>query len=85
MTALAPGDFAPERLGSLVVARRGTVVSFDDEAGLGVVEDEAGRQFPFHCTSIAGGVRTIAVGAAVDFSAAAGVGGRFEGRDLRPL
>lgn len=50
---------------SSVVA--GTVVEFDEGVGLGVVSDENGRRWPFHCVSIADGSRTIDVGARVTF------------------
>jgi cold shock CspA family protein len=68
--------------GSLADTHRGRVVEFDDAAGLGVVVDSDGRRYPFHCTSIADGTRTIAVGAAVRFAVAPGHGGRLEARDL---
>jgi cold shock CspA family protein len=70
--------------GPLIRARSGSVVSFDAQAGLGEVEDEKGRRFAFHATSIADGTRTIEVGAAVIFVVAPGLGGRFEARDLTP-
>ena len=68
--------------GSLVAAHDGAVVEFDADAGLGVVEDIAGRRYPFHCTAIADGTRSIGVGAAVRFFVAPGHGGRLEARDL---
>jgi len=68
--------------GSLVAAHDGAVVEFAADAGLGVVEDSAGRRYPFHCTAIADGTRSIEVGAAVRFSVAPGHGGRLEARDL---
>jgi len=48
--------------------RSGTVTAFDDPKGLGVVTGEDGQRFPFHCTQIADGSRTIAVGQAVRFA-----------------
>jgi cold shock CspA family protein len=46
----------------------GTVVSFDEAVGLGVVEAPAdGEKYGFHCTQIAGGSRTIAAGTPVRF------------------
>lgn len=45
----------------------GTVVEFDEQAGLGVVTTGDGRMYPFHCAEIADGTRTIDVGAAVGF------------------
>ncbi|MGH9114839.1 MAG: hypothetical protein ACRDWW_03325 [Acidimicrobiales bacterium] len=76
--------------------RRGTVVEFDDHVGLGVVEcagrdGEGGRpagagpaRYGFHCTQIAGGTRTIAVGTAVTFGLLPGRGGRWEAADVTP-
>jgi cold shock CspA family protein len=46
-------------------ARFGTVVRFDDDTGLGVVEVDGAGQVPFHCTAIADGTRTIAPGTSV--------------------
>ena len=68
--------------GSLAAAHDGAVVEFDVDAGLGVVEDIAGRRYPFHCTAIADGTRSIEDGAAVRFFVAPGHGGRLEARDL---
>lgn len=58
--------------------------SFDDPRGLGTVVDEDGGRYPFHCTAVADGSRSIAEGTAVTFVLAAGHLGRLEGRDLRP-
>ncbi|HBU01038.1 MAG TPA: hypothetical protein DEB20_00435 [Acidimicrobiaceae bacterium] len=57
---------------------RGVVASFDDPRGIGVVRRDDGTEYPFHCTAIGNGTRTIAVGSAVSFSVAAGRGGRWE-------
>ena len=46
---------------------RGTVTTFDDAAGLGEVTTDDGATYPFHCTQIGDGTRTIAVGTAVEF------------------
>lgn len=56
----------------------GRVIEFDDHVGLGVVEADDGTRYPFHCTQIADGSRTIPVGAAVHFEVAAGPLGRWE-------
>lgn len=56
---------------------RGTVSSFDEHAGLGVVTAEDGSAYPFHCTQIADGTRTIAVGTRVSFDLVARLG-RYE-------
>ena len=64
----------------------GTVTEFDEHAGLGTVAtaSPAPAAYPFHCTQIAGGSRTIAVGAVVTFSVHPGRLGRFEAADLQP-
>jgi len=56
----------------------GRVVAFDEHVGLGEVEGEDGRRYPFHCTQIADGTRTIAVDAAVTFEVGPGHLGRWE-------
>ena len=59
----------------------GTVVTFDEHAGFGTVRTEGegeGEELFFHCTQIADGTRTIAVGTAVRFEIVAGHGGRWE-------
>ena len=40
----------------------GVVADFDDERGSGTVTADDGTSYPFHCTAIADGTRTIAVG-----------------------
>jgi cold shock CspA family protein len=62
----------------------GVVVSFDGARGLGEVEGEDGRRYPFHCTRIADGSRTILVGAKVEFVVVPGLPGRWEASDIRP-
>ncbi|HET9689553.1 MAG TPA: hypothetical protein VFP61_00235 [Acidimicrobiales bacterium] len=62
--------------------RQGTVSAFDEHVGLGTVADGAG-EWPFHCTQIADGSRSIAVGATVDFELRPAHGGRYEAVDLR--
>jgi cold shock CspA family protein len=62
---------------------RGEVTAFDHDAGLGVVAATDGTEFPFHCTAIADGTRTIAVGTVVEFEVVAGHLGRWEASDLR--
>jgi len=55
----------------------GIVTAFDEARGLGTVES-GGRPYPFHCTEIADGTRTIAVGTAVRFEVRPGGMGRWE-------
>ena len=57
---------------------RGKVVEFDEHVGLGEVEGEDGRRYGFHCTQIADGTRTIAVGTDVTFEVFPGHLGRWE-------
>jgi len=57
---------------------RGVVESFDDPRGIGVVRRDDGTQYPFHCTAIVDGTRSITVGADVSFSVAPGRTGRWE-------
>lgn len=62
----------------------GTVSSFDDPRGLGEVTAEDGTVFPFHCTAIADGTRTITEGAPVRFEVVAGRMGRWEAAAISP-
>ena len=62
--------------------RRGTVHSFDDETGLGVIQS-GDAEWPFHCTAIADGTRTIAAGASVDFISHPAHHGRWEAADIQ--
>jgi cold shock CspA family protein len=66
-------------------ATRGTVSSFDDPRGLGEVTAEDGTTYPFHCTAIADGTRTIEVGAEVTFDVVPGHLGRWEASRLAPI
>jgi cold shock CspA family protein len=61
----------------------GRVAAFDERRGLGAVEDHEGRAVPFHCTAIADGSRSIAVGAAVTFRLVTGPIGIEEAAELR--
>ena len=45
----------------------GIVTAFDDPKGLGTITADDGRVYPFHCTQIADGTRTIEVGQSVRF------------------
>jgi len=68
----------------VIASATGVVASFDDPRGLGVVRAEDGTEYPFHCTAIADGTRTIDEGAAVDFEVVAGRMGRWEAAKIRP-
>ncbi|MBI2169480.1 MAG: cold shock domain-containing protein [Actinobacteria bacterium] len=61
---------------------RGHVVTFDEHRGLGEIEGDDGLFYPFHCTQIADGTRTVDVGAAVTFEVAAGPLGRWEATEI---
>lgn len=63
----------------------GRVAEFDSAVGLGVVEADGGRRYPFHCTAIADGSRTIDVGTSVSFRVVAGRLGRWEAAGLSPI
>jgi cold shock CspA family protein len=56
----------------------GVVVAFDDDKGFGTIKTAEGREIFFHCTQIAGGVRTIDAGAPVAFEVVPGHLGRYE-------
>lgn len=56
----------------------GTVVAFDGDAGLGTVAGDDGEAYPFHCTELVDGTRTVDVGAAVVFTVVPGPLGRWE-------
>jgi cold shock CspA family protein len=62
----------------------GTVTAFDAERGLGEVTAEDSTAYPFHCTVIADGTRTIQVGASVEFEVVAGPLGRWEAGSIKP-
>jgi CspA family cold shock protein len=64
--------------------RRGVVTAFDDPVGLGTVMGDDGMAYPFHCTQIADGTRTIAVGTPVRFDVM-GKLGRWEATAIEPL
>lgn len=63
----------------------GLVESFDEARGLGVVRGDDGSVLPFHCTSIADGSRTIAVGLPVRFAVVAGRLGHWEAARITAL
>jgi hypothetical protein len=78
----------------------GRVETFDEAVGLGEISasfvsgpggpggpdrrDLAVGRYRFHCTQIADGSRTIAVGTRVSFRLLAGRDGRWEAGDVRP-
>jgi cold shock CspA family protein len=62
----------------------GEVTSFDAASGEGVVAS-AERSWPFHCTQIVGGARSIRAGTAIQFDVVAGLPGRWEATRLRAV
>ena len=63
----------------------GVVNSFDEQRGIGTVAGDDGKTYPFHCTGIADGTRTIAVGTPVSFRVVPGRSGRWEATELTPV
>jgi cold shock CspA family protein len=62
----------------------GVVTVFDDPRGLGEITADDGTVYPFHCTAIVDGSRTIEVGARVHFGVVAGRLGRWEASGVDP-
>ena len=62
----------------------GRVASFDEHVGRGEVEAAGGMRFPFHCTAIADGSRTIPTDAAVRFRLVSGPLGGLEAIAVGP-
>ncbi|MEX0767064.1 MAG: hypothetical protein WD029_01155 [Microthrixaceae bacterium] len=63
---------------------QGTVLSFDDLAGLGTVVDVHGNKIDFHCTAILDGTRSIVPGTEVTFLLRQGTLGRLEAVQISP-
>jgi cold shock CspA family protein len=64
--------------------KNGTVTAFDETAGLGTVTADDDTAYPFQCTQIADGTRTIAVGAEVTFTVRPWHQGRYEATAITP-
>ena len=64
---------------------QGKVSVFDEHRGLGEIAADDGAVYPFHCTEITDGTRTIAVGTAVEFAVAPGHLGRWEATEVAPV
>ena len=56
---------------------QGVVVGFDEARGLGTIESDD-VSYPFHCTALLDGTRTVEVGASVGFEVRPGGRGRWE-------
>ena len=61
----------------------GKVSAFDERRGLGEVTADDATVYPFHCTAIADGTRTIPVDVPVDFEVTAGPLGGYEAGSVR--
>jgi cold shock CspA family protein len=61
----------------------GSVSAFDEHRGLGEITADDAGVYPFHCTMIADGTRTIAVGTRVQFEIRPGPLGRWEAATIR--
>ena len=62
----------------------GRVATFDEHRGRGEVEARGGMRFPFHCTAIADGTRTIAPDTPVRFRLVIGPLGALRGHRHPP-
>ncbi|WP_419925542.1 hypothetical protein [Candidatus Poriferisocius sp.] len=62
----------------------GTVAGFDDGTGWGVIAAGDGTGYPFHCTAIADGTRSIEAGAPVVFHLTPGHLGVWEATGVTP-
>jgi CspA family cold shock protein len=61
----------------------GSISDYDDAVGLGTVTTDDDVDYPFHCTQIADGSRSIAVGTSVTFELAPRLG-RWEAVAISP-
>lgn len=61
---------------------RGRVTEFDESRGLGAIAAEDGTAYPFHCTQIADGTRTVEVGTEVTYDVRPGPMGRWEATEI---
>ena len=61
----------------------GRVTAFDEPRGLGTIESD-GTEYPFHCTAILDGTRTIPVGAEVTFEVRPAGLGCWEATEIAP-
>ena len=63
---------------------RGVVAAFDEPRGLGTI-DADGAAYPFHCTALLDGTRTVETGAAVAFDVRPAGLGRWEATRIEKL
>ena len=64
---------------------QGRVFAFDEARGLGEIADAGGTRYPFHCTQITDGLRTIAIGTVVEFVVVPGLLGRWEAASIEQM
>jgi cold shock CspA family protein len=64
--------------------RTGSVAQFDEHRGVGTIDGDDGCSYPFHCTAVADGTRTIDEGVPVRFEIVAGRLGRWEAWRVEP-
>jgi cold shock CspA family protein len=62
----------------------GRVATFDEFAGRGEIEARGGLRFPFHCTAITDGSRSIAPDTVVKFRIVPGPLGALEATRITP-
>jgi cold shock CspA family protein len=62
----------------------GEVSAFSEERGLGEITADDATVYAFHCTQIADGSRTIAIGSRVEFEIVPGLLGRWEAAAIKP-
>ena len=62
----------------------GVVATFDEGRGLGTIDAE-GTSYPFHCTALLDGTRSVVEGARVRFEVRAGGRGRWEAARIEKL
>jgi cold shock protein len=65
-----PADFGADR--------EGVVTAFDEPRGLGTIDADDGATYPFHCTALVDGTRTVDEGTVVTFEVRPGRMGRWE-------
>ncbi len=63
---------------------RGTVITFDEARGLGSL-DADGVIYPFHCTAMVDGSRTVAIGRSVTFGVRPAGRGQWEATAIENL
>ena len=71
-------------LSTWVAPLAGRVARFDDATGWGVIAADGGADYPFHCTAIADGSRTIEAGIPVVFHLTPGHRGVWEAAGVTP-